>query len=122
MGGWGLKFGVDGMNDNGLWIAVLRGGGVPCEHLAAQKMIYRYTWARGNEQSLIDHIAVDNKLRREAEDAKVVRGMFSGSDHFAVIAKVRMREQWRSWVFILGGPRWGQSFTWGGHAPPPIFF
>ncbi len=59
------------------------------------KMIHRYTWARGNEMSLIDYryIAVDNRLRREVEDAKVVRGMFSGSDHFAVVAKVRMRER-----------------------------
>ncbi len=56
------------------------------------KMIHKYTWARGNKRSLIDYIAVDNRLRREVEDAKVVRGMFSGSDHFAVVAKVRMRE------------------------------
>ncbi len=58
------------------------------------KMIHRYTWARGNDRSLIDYIAVDNRLMREVEDAKVVRGMFSGSDHFAVVAKVRMRERW----------------------------
>ncbi len=44
--------------------------------------------------SLIDYIAVDNRLRREVEDAKVIRGLFSGSDHFTVIAKVRMRERW----------------------------
>ncbi len=58
------------------------------------KMIHRYTWARGNDRSLIDYIAVDNRLRREVEDAKVVRGLFSGSDPFAVVAKVRMRERW----------------------------
>ncbi len=58
------------------------------------KMIHRYTWARGNERSLIDYIAVDNRLRREVEDTKVVRGMFSGSDHFAVVAKVGMRVRW----------------------------
>ncbi len=56
------------------------------------KMIHRYTWVRGNERSLNDYIAVDNRLKREVEDAKVVRGLFSGSDHFAVVAKVRMRE------------------------------
>ncbi len=43
---------------------------------------------------MIDYIAVDNRLRREVEDAKVVRGLFSDSDHFAVVAKVRMRERW----------------------------
>ncbi len=56
------------------------------------KMIHRYTWARGDERSMIDYIAVDNKLRKEVEDAKVVRGLFSDSDHFAVVVKVRMRE------------------------------
>ncbi len=58
------------------------------------KMIHRYTWARGNERSMIDYIAVDNRLRREVEDAKVVRGLFSDSDHFVVVVKVRMRETW----------------------------
>ncbi len=58
------------------------------------KMIHRYIWARGNERSMIDHIAVDNRLRREVEDAKVVRGFLSDSDHFAVVAKVRMKERW----------------------------
>ncbi len=58
------------------------------------KMIHRYTWARGDERSLIDDIALDNRLRREVEDAKVVRGLFSDSDHFEVVAKVRMRDRW----------------------------
>ncbi len=49
---------------------------------------------RGDERSLIGYIAVDNRRRREVEDAKVVRGLFSGSDHFAVVAKVRMRNRW----------------------------
>ncbi len=56
------------------------------------KMIHRYTWAKGNERSLIDNISGDNRLRREVADAKVVRGMFSGSGPFAVVAKVGMRE------------------------------
>ncbi len=43
---------------------------------------------------MIDYIAVDNRLRREVEDSKVVRGLFNGSNHFAVVAKVRMRERW----------------------------
>ncbi len=43
---------------------------------------------------MIDYIAVDNRLRKEVEDAKFVRGLFSDSDHFAVVAKVRMRERW----------------------------
>ncbi len=57
-------------------------------------MIHRYTWARGNETSLIDYIAVDKRLRREVENAKVVRELFSGLDHFAAVVKVRMRGRW----------------------------
>ncbi len=57
-------------------------------------MIHRYAWARGNERSLNDYTAVDNRLRREVEYTNVVRGLFSDSDHFAVVAKVRMRERW----------------------------
>ncbi len=57
------------------------------------KMIHRYTWTRGNERSLIGYIAVNNRLRREVEDTNVLRGIFSGLDHFAVVAKVRMRER-----------------------------
>ncbi len=58
------------------------------------KMIHRYAWARGNERSLIDYIAMDTRMRREVEDAKVVRGIFSVSDHFAIVMKVRTRERW----------------------------
>ncbi len=37
---------------------------------------------------------MDNRLRREVEDAKVVRGLVSDLNHFVVVAKVRMRERW----------------------------
>ncbi len=36
------------------------------------KMIPKYIWVKGNARSLVDYIAVDNRLRREVEDAKVV--------------------------------------------------
>ncbi len=61
--------------------------------LFQHKMIHRYTWARGNERIFIDYVAVGNRLRRKVEAAKVVRGMFSGSDRFAVVVKV-MIERW----------------------------
>ncbi len=35
-----------------------------------------------------------SRLRKDVEDAKVVRGLFSDSDHFAVAAKVRIRDRW----------------------------
>ncbi len=69
------------------------------------KMIHRYTWVRGDARSLIDYIAVNNRLRREVEDAKVVRGLFSVLNHFAVVAEVRKRERWE---FIGNGRKEGE--------------
>ncbi len=37
---------------------------------------------------------VDGRLRKDICDAKVVKGMFDGSDHLAVLAKLRMKEKW----------------------------
>ncbi len=70
--------------DSTLWICICAERGLFLVNSFQHKMIHRYTWARGNERSLINYIAVDNRLMREVEDAKVVRGMFSDSDHFAV--------------------------------------
>ncbi len=90
------EFGVDGMTDNGhYFVDICAERGLFLANTFFQhKMIHRYTWARGNERSLIAYIAVDSRLRREVEDAKFVRGMFSGSDHFAAVTKVGMRERW----------------------------
>ncbi|WP_435362550.1 hypothetical protein, partial [Klebsiella pneumoniae] len=38
-------------------------------------------------------MAVDKSLKRDVTDAKVVRGMFDCSDHFAVL-KLKMRDKW----------------------------
>ncbi len=90
------KYGVDGVHENGQCLVdICAERGLFLSNTSFQhKMIHRYTWARRNDRSLIDYIAVDNRLRREVEDAKVVRGMFSGSDHFAIVARVRIRERW----------------------------
>lgn len=37
------------------------------------KMMHRYTWAKGNKMNLIDYIAVENRLKSEVHDTKVVR-------------------------------------------------
>lgn len=85
------KWGADGVSENG-------------EHLVdvcaerqlflantcfQHRMIHRYTWRRrderGEQKSMIDYIAVDEKLRKDVLDAKVVRGMFEGSNHYAVL-------------------------------------
>ncbi len=39
-------------------------------------------------------MAVDGRLRKDVSDAKVVRGMFDGSDHLAVLTKLRLKEKW----------------------------
>ncbi len=85
------KFGVDGVNMNGNVDVCAERELFMTNTLLEHKMIHRYTWARGNETSLIDYRAKGNKLRREIQDAKIVREMFSGSDHFAAGVKVRMR-------------------------------
>ena len=36
---------------------------------------------------MIDYIAVDEKLRKDVLDAKAVRGMYEGSDHYVVLWK-----------------------------------
>ncbi len=84
------KYGVDRVNGNGQYLVDIgtERGLFLSNTFFQHKRIYRYTWARGNERSLNDYIAVDSRLRREVEDTKVVRGLFSGSDHVAVVAKV----------------------------------
>ena len=52
------------------------------------KIIYRYTWRRRDEsgewKSMIDYIVVDDKWR------KAVRGIFEGSDHYVLLAKIKI--------------------------------
>ncbi|KAK3893161.1 hypothetical protein Pcinc_003002 [Petrolisthes cinctipes] len=61
-------------------------------------MIHRYTWKRrderGEQKSLIDYVAVDERLRKDVYDAKVVRGMVHCSDHFAVLVRMKVRVKW----------------------------
>ena len=53
------------------------------------KMIHRYTWRKdekGEQKSMINYIAVDEKLRKDVLAAKAVKGIFEGSDHYIVLA------------------------------------
>ncbi len=43
---------------------------------------------------MIDYVVVDGRLRKDICDAKVVRGMFTSSDHFTVLTKLRLKEKW----------------------------
>lgn len=42
-----------------------------------------------NEQKM-----VDEKLRQGICDAKVVSGVFDGSDHYAVLDKIKVSSRW----------------------------
>ncbi len=65
------KYGVEGVNENGQYLVdtCAERGLFLSNTFFQHKMVHRYTWARGNEKSLIDYIAVDNRLRREVEDS-----------------------------------------------------
>ena len=62
------------------------------------RMIHRYTWRRRDaeeeQKRLIDYITVDERLKKDVMDARVVRGLFQGSDHFAVLAEIRTKVRW----------------------------
>ncbi len=61
------------------------------------KMIHLYTWRRGEDggdkKSLTDYIAVDERLRKDVLDAKVVRGALEGSDNYAVVVEIMLRDK-----------------------------
>jgi len=94
------KWGVPGKNENGdNLVDICAERGLFLANTCFQhKMIHRYTWRRGsgqNEQKgLIDYIAVDSRLKKDVTDAKVVRAMFEGSDHYAVLMKMKMHKNW----------------------------
>ena len=95
------KWGVPGVNENGECLVDLcsERGLFLSNTFFEHKLIHRYTWRRldGNDEQkgLIDYVVVDKRLRNEVMDARVVRGMFPDSDHFAVLTKVRMQVVWR---------------------------
>ena len=43
---------------------------------------------------MIDYTAVDEKLREDVLDGKAVRGIFEGSNHYAVLDKIKMKGRW----------------------------
>ena len=94
------KWGVDGVNENGEYLVdtCAERGLFLTNTFFEHKMIHRYTWKRrderGDQMSVIDYIAVDEFLRKDVLDAKVVRGMCVGSDHYAVLAKFKIRSKW----------------------------
>ncbi len=89
-------WGVEGVNENGehLVDVCAERGLFPANTFFQHKMIHRYTWREdgGDEKSLIDYIAMDERLRKDVLDARAVRGALEGSDHCAVV--VMLRDKW----------------------------
>ncbi len=93
------KWGIPGKNENGEWLVdVCAERGLFLTNTFFQhKNIHRYTWRRGDDyeqKGLIVYVAVDERLRKDVCDAKVVRGMFGGSDHLAVLSELKTKEKW----------------------------
>ena len=44
---------------------------------------------------LIDYIAINQEVRGKVMDARIVRGMLTGSDHYAVLARLRVKVGWK---------------------------
>ncbi len=94
------KWGVEGVNENGehLVDVCAERGLFLVNTFFKHKMIHRYTWRRREdreeEKSLIDE-PVDERLKKDVHDAKVVRGVLEGSDHYAVVVKVMVRDMWK---------------------------
>ncbi len=93
------KWGVDGVNENGEHLVdICAERGLFLANTSFQhKMIHQYTWRRredvGEEKSLIDCIAVGERLRKDVMDAKVVRGPLEGSNHYAAVVKIMLRDK-----------------------------
>ncbi len=93
-----VKWGVEGVNENGenLVDICAERGLFLANTFFQHKMIHRYTWRRredgGEQKSLIDYIAVGERLRKDVLDANVVKGVLEGSDHYAVV--VMLRDKW----------------------------
>lgn len=64
-------------------------------HFLQLDIIHGYTWRRWDERSeqirLTNYIVVDEKLKKDVLNTKVVRGKFDRSDQYAAVAKIKIR-------------------------------
>ncbi len=92
------QWGIPGKNENGEWLMdVCAERGMFLANTFHHKNIHRYTWRRGNDyeqKCFIVYVTVDGRLRQDDCDAKVVRGMFDGSDPLSMLTKSRLKERW----------------------------
>jgi len=59
------------------------------------KDIHKYTWSARGSRSIIDYIMVNEKLRNQVEDTRVYRGSDIYSDHYLVVATIRILGRWK---------------------------
>lgn len=83
------KQGIDGIKrmGNTLWAFVLR---LIISKLVQHKIFHRYSWVRVNKRSLVEYIAVDDRMKHNMSDAKV---LLNGSGHFVVETKVKIEDK-----------------------------
>ena len=60
-------------------------------------MIYIYMYMekedeRGKQRNIYYYIAVNEKLRKDVLDAKGVKGIFKRSNHYVVLAKIKIKD------------------------------
>ncbi len=93
------KRSVDGVNEKGehLVDVCAERGLFLANTFFQHRLIHRYTWRRrderGEQKSMINYIVVDERIKRVV-DARVMRDMFDGSDHYVVAAKIQTRDRW----------------------------
>ncbi len=94
------KWGFEKVNENGQYLVdVSAKRRLFLANTFQHKIIQMHKWM-GNDRSHIDFIAIDNRLKRDV--LEVMRRMFSGFDHFTVVAKVEMKKKWKFRVTLEG--------------------
>ena len=89
------KHGLGVENDNGERFKDLCGfnnmviGGTLFPH----RSIHKATWISpdGRTENQIDHVCISRKFRRSLEDVRAMRGADAATDHYLVIAKVKLK-------------------------------
>ena len=97
IGGVVDKWDVDGINENGEYLVdTCAETDLFLTNIFQHKTIHRYTWTGGNKRNLIDYVAVDKWMNKEAMDVKIVKEMFNGSS-FCCIGKSEDQNQMGIW-------------------------
>lgn len=52
-------------------------------------------YGKEEQKGMSDYVVVDERLRKVVLNAKVERGSFKYSDHFAVLVEMKIRGKWR---------------------------